>query len=140
MLSLTNERCRTPRRATPPARDHACLAATAATALAAAAAGRLVVALRQALKCCMSQRQGDTGCVGGQLSHQSSCLFAALARRARRGQHAPTCKRLDSSLSCSKSRRRRRTLQHVACTRDRRPSLAVSTHAMDMLTPSTRCS
>ena len=72
----------------------------------------------------MSQRQGDTGCVGGQLSHQSPCASVALARRARRGQHAPTCKRLDSSLSPSKSRRRRRTLHHhlhacAECTRDR---------------------
>jgi len=72
----------------------------------------------------MSQRQGDTGCVGGQLSHQSPCASVALARRARRGQHAPKCKRLDSSLSPSKSRRRRRTLHHhlhacAECTRDR---------------------
>ena len=140
MLLLTNERRRTPRRATPPARNHACRAAAAAAALAESELAAWSWPLRQALKCCMSQRQGDTGWVGGQLSHQSPCVSTALARRARRGQPAPTCKRLHSSLSCSKSRRRRRSLQHDACTRDRRPSLAARTPAMDMLTRSTRCS
>lgn len=77
--------------------------------------------------CLKSTRHGMRS---GQLSHQSSRLSGALARRARRGQHA------SGSIvhSRSKSRCCQGTLQRDACTRDRRPSLAVSSHAISMLT------